>query len=169
MTDDRDRIALSLADSKQPRNLICRIHSKEPLRVFINGKLVESKQIAKEIRYQAWRMNVLIPECKEYYIPYLTTVIHEQTVVVYVDGSTGDLTCECVNGINDDRMFKNLQGMASAYFLVPCASCALPCARHSKCSACWYGNKTRVPYCSHKCHVAHWAKHKRVCQKNKSS
>ena len=166
MTDERDRIMLSLADSKQVRNLLRRIHSKEPLRVYINGKLVESRQIATEIRFQPWRMATVFPPSHEYYIPFMTSVVENEPVFSYVDRATGDLTCELIKGFSEEGMIKDLEGMAMRHPLVPCSACALPCAIHAKCSACWYGDRTRVPYCSRKCQAMHWPEHSLLCKKS---
>jgi hypothetical protein len=168
MTDEHDQIMLSLADSKQPRNLLCRMHSKEPLRVYINAKLVESKQIATEIRFQPWKIGMLIPPSHKYYIPFMRSVVENEPVFSYVDRATGDLTCEWVKGVSEETILKDLEGMAMKYPLVPCSACAIPCAIHWKCSACWFGENRRVVYCSRKCHIKHWPEHRLVCYKKKS-
>ena len=51
-----------------------------------------SDRICTEVRFKQWEAFTLIPDAPaipRYYVPFLTTTIHDQTVFAYVDKLSG--------------------------------------------------------------------------------
>ena len=117
-----------------------------------------SDRICNEVRFKQWEAFTLIPDAPaipRYYVPFLTTTIHDQTVFAYVDKSSGGtppprlrcgcaaaalciwltpifgcsegVVCECAVGVgpDDPRMFSHIEVSAAHIVLYLQCSIAL--------------------------------------------